>query len=125
MAEVRTLVRDPAERRTTEALHLWSFPRRKKVQRASKKVQPARDLPAQPWLRYFRGMSSYLDSIPSAVATIVSSCYGSLLAGVGKGPSFQKEMEKHVIDFTDQLTRTIAKALADAEAGEPSGKSAT
>ena len=70
-------------------------------------------------------MSSYLDAIPQAVATIVSSCYGSLLSGVGKGTGYQDEVEKRIVGFTDQLTRTIAKALADAEAGKPSCESAT
>jgi hypothetical protein len=63
-------------------------------------------------------MSNYLDSIPQAVATIVSSCYGAVLSGTGKAPSYLDETEKRITAFADQLARTLAKALLDASAGK-------
>jgi hypothetical protein len=38
------------------------------------------------------------------------------LAAPGKAETFQDETEKRVVNFADQLARTLAKALRDAEA---------
>lgn len=62
-------------------------------------------------------MSSHLDSIPQAVATIVSACYGSLLHAAGKSTTYQDENEKRIINFAGELARALAKAIQDSDAG--------
>jgi hypothetical protein len=58
-------------------------------------------------------MSSYLDSIPQAVATIVSSYVNTY--GQGTPAGLRDDIEKRVIALTEQLIGTFAKALRDAE----------
>ena len=57
-------------------------------------------------------MSSYLDAIPPAVATIVASVAPRL--ATGNLEADRAGVQRLVVDLTDQLTRTFAKALGDA-----------
>lgn len=62
-------------------------------------------------------MSNYLEpgpqaAVAQAVATIVSSCFGSVLSKATGVPDKERDaLEQRVINFADQLTRTLAKAL--------------
>jgi hypothetical protein len=60
-------------------------------------------------------MSSYLDSIPPAVATIIASISDRLGGSKSsEGDADKAAMIKRVVDLTDQLTRAFVKALEDA-----------
>lgn len=63
-------------------------------------------------------MSNSYESIPPAVAAIVSSTLQRLL--MSSEPE-RVDTIKRVVDLTDQLTRTFVKALAEAhkQAGKP------
>ena len=59
-------------------------------------------------------MSSYLDSIPQAVATIVSACIAQ--GGTALKPEVKDTLAAWAVDLTDKLTRTLAKGLREAGA---------
>lgn len=61
-------------------------------------------------------MSSYLDSIPSAVATIVSACIAK--CGDAKTPDAKDSVGKWAIDLTDKVARTLTKSLSEAVSEE-------
>jgi hypothetical protein len=62
-------------------------------------------------------MSNYLEAIPPAVAAIVAAVPRQL--GAAQSEADLDKIQKRVIDLTDRLTRTFAKALIDAQAGNP------
>lgn len=65
-------------------------------------------------------MSSYLDSIPQAVASIVNT-FAETFAEV-KAEENILAMEKHVVSFTEALTIAFARALRNAEIDDAEAK---
>jgi hypothetical protein len=59
-------------------------------------------------------MTSYLDAIPQAVATIVSACVAQ--SGQHLNAGSRDAVDKWAVDLTDKLTRAFTKALGEAEA---------
>lgn len=60
-------------------------------------------------LGYRRKMRTYLDSIPQAVASIVSAIVTH--GGVPRDDATREALDTRVIALTDQLTQTFGKAL--------------
>lgn len=56
-------------------------------------------------------MNNYLDSIPQAVATIVSSC----VSQIGSTKSMDDATSEWVVNLTTRLTRTLVKIMFEAE----------